>query len=50
MALMQGNLVYCPKINSDPEINFNKLQNGTLPKTLEARQHTKENDKKNQFK
>ena len=47
MALMQGNLVYCPKINSDPEINLNKLQNGTLPKTLEDHQQTKENDKKN---
>ena len=39
-------LVYCPQINSDPEINFWKLQNGTLPQKIEALQQTKENEKK----
>ena len=39
-------LVYCSKMNSNPEINFFKLLNGTLPEKLEALQQTKENEKK----
>ena len=45
-VLDNEHLVYCSKINSNPEINFFKLLNGTLPEKPEALQQTKENEKK----
>ena len=44
-------LVYCSKVNSNPEIIFFKLLNGSLPELeleleLEALQQTKEKEKK----
>ena len=37
-------LVFCPKLNSNPEISFLNILNGTLPEKVEALQQTKENE------
>ena len=43
-------LVYCQELNSNPEIIFFKILNGTMPQKLEALHQTKENEKNRNMK
>ena len=38
-------LVFCPKLNENPEINFSKILKGTLPQKIEALRQATDNER-----
>ena len=45
IELNNENLVFCQKLNRNPEVIFWKILNGTLSEKIEALKQTKENEK-----
>ena len=43
--LNNSHLVFCPKFNGNPEINFWKILNGTLAQKIEALRQTTNNER-----